>query len=123
MAEHMTILEHVHSQFTVAWPSALHEPAVVPPSRNRPVRGCGMESGNRPSYPVKIFPETDYRFGAGPLRITVEHIEWSIPVVYDGETWYEIAGVEQTSDGREIGRRRVLVKASQLSSLPGNRRP
>jgi hypothetical protein len=52
----------------------------------------------------------------------VEQVDWSNPVVYDGETWHEVTGVEQTPDGREIGHRRALVKASQLSSLPRNRR-
>jgi hypothetical protein len=81
-----------------------------------------MEKQSHRSYPVRTFPETDYRFGAGPLRMTVEYIDWSNPVEYDGEIWHEIVGVEQTSDGREIGRRRALVKVSQLASLPRNRR-
>jgi hypothetical protein len=81
-----------------------------------------MNRHSRPSYPVRTFPEADYRFGAGPLRMTVEQIDWSNPVVYDGETWHEVTGVEQAPDGREIGHRRALVKASRLSSLPRNRR-
>jgi hypothetical protein len=74
------------------------------------------------SGPTRTFSETDYRFGAGPLRMTIEHVDWSNPVLYDNETWYEIAGVELTADGRALGRRRALVKGSRLSSPPANRR-
>ncbi|GIF01685.1 hypothetical protein Ari01nite_91490 [Paractinoplanes rishiriensis] len=69
-------------------------------------------------YPVCTFQEADYRFGAGPLRMTIEYVDWSHPVQYDSETWYEIVGVEQTETGREVGRRRALVRARQLPSRP-----
>ena len=81
-----------------------------------------MRRNGGPAAPVQTFAETDYRFGAGPLRMTVEHVDWSNPVVHDGETWYEIAGVELTMDGREVRRRQALVKGSRLSTLPRNRR-
>jgi hypothetical protein len=82
-----------------------------------------MERHSRPSYQLRTFSETDYRFGTGPLRMTVEAVDWSNPVEYGGETWYEVVGIEQTTDGRALGRRSALVKASQLSGLPGTRRP
>jgi hypothetical protein len=88
-----------------------------------PRQGIGMERQSSPSYPVRTFPESDYRFGAGPLTMTVEYVDWSNPVVYDAVRWYEVYGVEQTPDGRVIGRRRALVKASQLASLPRVGRP
>lgn len=86
------------------------------------LKGFGMDRNSGPTHPIRTFPETDYRFGSGPLRMTVEHVDWSKPVLYDDETWYEVVGVEQTPDGREVGHRRALVKGSQLSSLPRNRR-
>ena len=80
-----------------------------------------MERNRGQEHPVRVFPELDYRFGTGPLRMTIEHVDWSNPVCYDNENWYEIIGVEQTTDGRAIGRRRALVKGSQLRELSGGR--
>jgi hypothetical protein len=72
-----------------------------------------MDTGTGPRR-VSVFAEPDYRFGAGPLRMIVEHIDWSRPVVTEGEYWYEIDGIELTVDGREIGRRRSLVRGRSL---------
>ncbi len=81
-----------------------------------------MRRNEGPTAPVQIFAETDYRFGSGPLRMAVEHVDWSNPVQQDGETWYEIAGIELTAEGRTVRRRQALVKGSRLASLPRNRR-
>jgi hypothetical protein len=67
--------------------------------------------------PVRTFAETDYRFGTGPLKMAIEHVDWLAPMHYDGENWYEVYGVEQTLDGREVCRRQALVRGSRLSSL------
>ena len=82
-----------------------------------------MGRNDGPAAPVHTFAEADYRFGTGTLRMTVEHVDWSNPVMQDGEKWYEIAGIEVTSDGRQISPRQVLVKGSRLSTISRNRRP
>ena len=82
-----------------------------------------MDANRGPSRPVSHFAESDYCYGKGSLAMRVERVDWAKPVEYDGDTWYEVDGVELTSDGREIGRRQALVRASRLSTLPRNRRP
>jgi hypothetical protein len=67
--------------------------------------------------PVWTFAEADYRFGAGTLRMTVDHVDWGSPVQQDGESWYEVAGMEVSADGRMVGPRRTMVRASRLSAL------
>ena len=69
------------------------------------------------TYPVRTFAETDYRFGSGPLKMAIEEVDWLAPMLYDGENWYEVYGVEQTRDGREVCRRQALVRGSRLTSL------
>lgn len=82
-----------------------------------------MDRNRGPAAPVSLFPESDYRFGAGPLRMRVERVDWNRPVHYDNDSWYEVDGVEVTSDGREIGRRQALVRGRNLTALPRNSRP
>lgn len=82
-----------------------------------------MRRNEGPTAPVQTFIEDDYRYGSGPLRMAVEHVDWSNPVQHDGEMWYEIAGTELTTDGRPVRRRQALVKGSRLATLPRNRRP
>jgi hypothetical protein len=67
---------------------------------------------------VWTFAEADYRFGVGPLRMTVERIDWANPLQQDDEIWYEVDGLELTETGQIIGPRRTAVKASRL---PGRR--
>ena len=63
---------------------------------------------------VWTFDENDYLFGAGALRMIVESVDWSRPRERDGETWYDVQGVELTPDDRVVGPRRTTVKASRL---------
>jgi hypothetical protein len=79
-----------------------------------------MERNRGPLGPVSSFPEADYRFGVGTLRMRVERIDWQRPLRYDDETWYEVVGMEVTADGREVGRRQTLVRARNLAALRGN---
>jgi hypothetical protein len=81
-----------------------------------------MEGKGGPQFPVRIFAEMDYCFGTGPLKMAVEHVDWSNPVQYGDENWYEVDGIEQTADGRPVCRRRALVKGSRLSSLLSRKR-
>lgn len=81
-----------------------------------------MDRNHGPRGPVSNFPESDYRFGAGPLRIRVDRVDWHHPMEYDNENWYEVEGMEVSSDGREIGRRQALVRARSLGSLRRNAR-
>jgi hypothetical protein len=83
---------------------------------------CAMDRNRGPTGPVTTFGEADYRFGAGPLTMRVESVDWTRPLQHDGEDWYEVDGIELTSDGREVGRRQALVRGSRLSSSPRNRR-
>ncbi|MEU4420889.1 hypothetical protein AB0F81_09695 [Actinoplanes sp. NPDC024001] len=69
---------------------------------------------------VWTFDEPDYLFGTGPLRMIVERVDWSQPRMRDGETWFDVQGVEVTADGRVVGPRRTTVKASRLRG-PGRR--
>jgi hypothetical protein len=85
-------------------------------------QGVNMDRNRGPAPPVSHFVEPDYCYGTGPLTMRVEHIDWTKPVQYDGEAWYEVVGIEVASDGRELGRRRVLVRGRRLSSLPRNTR-
>ena len=71
---------------------------------------------------VWTFDESDYLFGAGALRMIVETVDWSRPRVRDGETWYDVQGVEVTTDDRVIGPRRTTVKASRLRTVPTGQR-
>ena len=64
--------------------------------------------------PVRHFVESDYCYGTGSLTMRVERIDWTKPVQYDGETWYQVVGIEITSDGREVGRRQALVRGRCL---------
>ena len=81
-----------------------------------------MDRNRGPTPPVSQFSEADYCYGTGSLTMRVERVNWAEPVQYEGENWYEIDGVEVASDGREIGRRHVLVRGRRLSSLPKNKR-
>jgi hypothetical protein len=74
-----------------------------------------MNERIEPAKRVWMFAETDYRFGAGTLRMTIDKVNWSAPVTHDGETWYEVHGTEISEDGRVIGPRRTTVRASRLS--------
>ena len=64
---------------------------------------------------VYTFAEQDYRFGVGPLRLVIVRIDWSAPIRYEGEDWYEVAGMEVASDGRDMGRRSAQVRGSRLT--------
>jgi hypothetical protein len=60
------------------------------------------------------FAEADYCYGSGALILRIERVDWSNPQERDGETWYDVYGMEMTEDGREIGRRQALVRARRL---------
>jgi hypothetical protein len=79
-------------------------------------KGRLMESDQvAPRAPVLEFAESDYCYGTGPLLMRVEHIDWNRPVLYDNENFYQVDGIEITSDGREIGRRQALVRGRRLA--------
>jgi hypothetical protein len=82
-----------------------------------------MDTDGRSDRPVSSFAESDYRFGLGLLRMRVQAVDWSVPQDHDGALWYEVDGIEMTEDGREIQRRRVLVKAARLLRPTRDRSP
>jgi hypothetical protein len=61
-----------------------------------------------------VFAEVDYCYGTGPLRLRVQRIAWETPTLYDGETWYQVQGVEVLPNGTEGGQRQVLVRGRRL---------
>ena len=81
-----------------------------------------MDRNRGPERPVTQFTQDDYCFGSGPLWLRVERIHWDTPMDYSGDIWYEVDGVEVSSTGQDVGRRRVLIRAQRLSMLPTNRR-
>jgi hypothetical protein len=86
-------------------------------------RGRLMESDHgTPRAPVTEFAESDYCYGTGPLLMRVEHIDWSRPVLYDNENFYQVDGVEMAADGREIGHRQALVRGRRLAANRARRR-
>ena len=80
-----------------------------------------MDETRGPIPPVSRFSESDYCYGSGPLTIRLERVDWARPVRYDGENWYEVDGIEVAFDGRDIGRRRALIRGRCLSALPRNK--
>ncbi|WP_328475163.1 hypothetical protein OHA21_17785 [Actinoplanes sp. NBC_00393] len=81
-----------------------------------------MDRNRGPERPASQFDEDDYCFGSGPLRLRVERVHWDSPVEYRGDLWYEVDGMEVSSLGHQVGRRRVMIRARCLTSLPSNRR-
>ncbi|WP_229068497.1 hypothetical protein [Actinoplanes sp. DH11] len=82
-----------------------------------------MDRNRGPERPASQFDEKDYCFGSGPLWLRVERVDWKSPVQFHDDVWYEVDGVEVSSTGRHIGRRRVLIRAQRLTMLPSNSRP
>ena len=63
---------------------------------------------------VMIFPEPDYQYGRGPLRLRVDRVDRIHPAHYDGENWYPVEGVQLDAAGHELGRRNILVRGRRL---------
>lgn len=61
--------------------------------------------------------EADYRFGAGPLVLRIEHIDVEHPAEFDGELWYRVRGVSVGWDGADRGRCDVLIRATRIPGL------
>ena len=81
-----------------------------------------MDRNRGPRAPLSTFAEADHRCGSGYLRMMVERVRWTEPLRQDGEVWYEVEGVELTDNDGSFRRRRALIKASRLASLPRNSR-
>jgi len=77
--------------------------------------GDDTQASSRPG-PVHVFAEADYCYGAGPLTIRVERVDWTRPVWYDDEDWYHVHGLEIDHRGAERGPRWVLVRGRRLPS-------
>jgi hypothetical protein len=115
---HVQMLLPMPSRRTIVIPA--DDPDVRASSRPEgPMMAQGVtqvSDGTRPRA-VWTFAESDYRFGAGPLLMTVDQVDWSAPVQQDGEVWYEVTGVEFATDGRVVGPRRTMVRAGRLGPL------
>jgi hypothetical protein len=60
------------------------------------------------------FGENDYRFGAGPLTLRLEHVDRVRPVHIDGEAWYQVTGVQVGWNGNDLDRREVLIRGTRI---------
>ena len=76
--------------------------------------GVNVTRRDQPGARVWVLMETDDRYGTGDLHMTVESIDWESPQIHEDENWYEVRGVEFTADGRFIGPRRTMIRASRL---------
>ena len=74
-----------------------------------------------PAGHVLTLAEADYRYGVGPLRLRVEHVDRRHPATYEGEVWFPVEGTQLRADGAELRRRAVLVKAARLVVPPAPR--
>ena len=45
-----------------------------------------MTPGSEP--PTVTLREPEYRFGAGPVTLRIERVDWTRPLHIDGEEWY-----------------------------------
>jgi hypothetical protein len=79
-----------------------------------------MDNATTAGPPVLRVEEADYQYGAGPLTLRLEAIDWSNPVRYDNDVWYPVRGVQIAWNGAELDRREVLVRARRL---PPHRAP
>lgn len=63
---------------------------------------------------VLFLSEADYLYGAGPLRLRVDRIDYVNPVHDDGEPWYTVEGFQVSAAGIELQPRCVLVRGCLL---------
>jgi hypothetical protein len=85
------------------------------------IRDGRLQSGER--WLEHEFAESDYRYGAGPLRLRIVYVEWSHQVAEEGDTWVHAEGIVVDSSGREGNRRQVLIRAERLPAPPARKRP
>ncbi|MEV4635718.1 hypothetical protein AB0J80_00020 [Actinoplanes sp. NPDC049548] len=75
-------------------------------------------------WPVHVFEEHDYCYGNGPLMLRLLRVEWTTPIPYEGDTWFEVEGTVIDRRTGVAGRsRQVLVRARRLPKPPVRRRP
>jgi hypothetical protein len=67
---------------------------------------------------VLVLAEDDYCFGQGELTLRVERVDVADPVVYRGDTWYRVCGVQVRWDGRMLHRREILVRTRLIHPAP-----
>ena len=82
--------------------------------RHRDARLIELNSVTTVSGDVLTLLEPDYQYGVGPLRLRVECVDRAHPMVYEGENWYPVSGVQLSVDGTELATRQVLVRGSRL---------
>jgi hypothetical protein len=63
---------------------------------------------------VLVLSEADYLYGAGPLRLRVDRVDYVNPVVDDDERWYTVEGFQVSAAGVELQARCVLVRGHRL---------
>jgi hypothetical protein len=63
---------------------------------------------------VMTFPEGDYRFGTGALRLRLERVDATHPFVEGGERWYWVEATQVTSSGEDLRSRIILVRGRHL---------
>jgi hypothetical protein len=108
----------MHVQSNVLLRAQVHAHMAGRKSRRarRGIEDLAMDAHDGLPPRVWTFAETDYLFGAGVLRMVIEGVDWTRPRTHDGETWYDVHGVEISNDGRVVGPRQTTVKASRLKA-------
>jgi hypothetical protein len=61
------------------------------------------------------FPEGDYRFGTGAVRLRVEQVDAAHPYVEGGERWYWVEATQVSSSGEDLRPRIILVRGRRLA--------
>ena len=64
---------------------------------------------------VVTFPESDYQYGVGSLRLRVDRVNAVRPVMEAGECWYWVDGVQVSNSGEDLRPRVVLVRGRRLT--------
>jgi hypothetical protein len=63
---------------------------------------------------VVTFPEQDYQYGTGSLRLRVEHVDVDDPFIERGERWYWVEGIQVTDSDEDLHPRTILVRGRRL---------
>lgn len=68
---------------------------------------------------LTVLGEPDYLFGAGQVRIHIDHVDRTRSVRHDNDTWYEVTGTEYSPSGHNRGPRTMHVRARRLPPPTG----
>ena len=61
-----------------------------------------------------VFAEADYLYGAGPLTLRIEQIDYAHPVTHDRDVWLQVDGEQLDFRGADVGHRSALIRRRRL---------